>query len=55
MTDDIQPDDWNEGLNHCALLSEAFLAVDWNRPEEDAAWQYLAMVEIPVSSRDTAR
>jgi hypothetical protein len=24
-----------------ALLSEAALAVDWNRPEEDAAWQYL--------------
>jgi hypothetical protein len=21
-----------------ALLSEASLAVDWNRPEEDAAW-----------------
>ena len=24
-----------------ALLSEAALAEDWNRPEEDAAWEYL--------------
>jgi hypothetical protein len=24
-----------------ALLSEAVLAADWNRPEEDAAWSYL--------------
>ena len=25
-----------------ALLSEAALAVDWQRPEEDAAWSHLA-------------
>jgi len=24
-----------------ALLAEAALAVDWNRPEEDAAWSHL--------------
>jgi hypothetical protein len=24
-----------------ALLAEATLAVDWNRPEEDAAWSHL--------------
>ena len=24
-----------------ALLSEAALATDWNRPEEDAAWAHL--------------
>jgi hypothetical protein len=24
-----------------ALISEASLAVDWNRPEEDAAWSHL--------------
>jgi len=24
-----------------ALLSEAALAKDWNRPEEDAAWKHL--------------
>jgi hypothetical protein len=24
-----------------ALLSEASLAVDWNRPEEDAAWAHM--------------
>jgi hypothetical protein len=24
-----------------ALLSEAMLAEDWNRPEEDEAWAYL--------------
>jgi hypothetical protein len=30
-----------EGLNETALLSEAALAEDWHRPEEDAAWSYL--------------
>ena len=28
-------------VNEEALLSEAALAEDWNRPEEDAAWAYL--------------
>ena len=28
-------------INEEALLSEAVLAEDWNRPEEDAAWAYL--------------
>ncbi|HWF18520.1 MAG TPA: hypothetical protein VG754_04605 [Verrucomicrobiae bacterium] len=28
-------------VNDAALLSEAALAEDWNRPEEDAAWAYL--------------
>jgi hypothetical protein len=28
-------------VNEEALLSEAALAEDWNRPEEDEAWQYL--------------
>jgi len=27
--------------NETALLSEATLAQDWNRPEEDAAWAHL--------------
>lgn len=27
--------------NETALLSEASLSADWNRPEEDAAWSYL--------------
>ena len=27
--------------NETAFLSEAALAEDWNRPEEDAAWSYL--------------
>jgi hypothetical protein len=27
--------------NETALLSEAALAADWNRPEEDAAWAHL--------------
>ena len=27
--------------NATALLSEAALAEDWNRPEEDAAWSHL--------------
>ncbi|MCI0681466.1 MAG: hypothetical protein L0Y71_05120 [Gemmataceae bacterium] len=32
-------------LNEAALLSEAALAEDWNRPEEDAAWSYLRRAE----------
>ena len=28
-------------LHDAALLSEAALAEDWNRPEEDAAWAHL--------------
>ena len=30
-----------EVAHETALLSEAALAEDWNRPEEDAAWSYL--------------
>jgi len=30
--------------NATALLSEAALAEDWNRPEEDAAWSHLQPV-----------
>ena len=33
-----------ERPNETALLSEASLAEDWNRPEEDAAWSYLRPV-----------
>jgi len=29
-------------VSETALLSEAALAADWNRPEEDAAWSYLS-------------
>jgi hypothetical protein len=28
-------------VSETALLSEAALALDWNRPEEDAAWEHL--------------
>jgi hypothetical protein len=28
-------------VSETALLSEASLAEDWNRPEEDAAWSHL--------------
>ena len=28
-------------IQESALLSEAALAEDWNRPEEDAAWAHL--------------
>lgn len=30
-----------EYRNETALLSEAALAEDWNRPEEDGAWSHL--------------
>lgn len=29
------------GASETALLAEAALAEDWNRPEEDAAWSHL--------------
>ena len=31
--------------DEAALLAEASLAEDWNRPEEDAAWAHLQPVE----------
>lgn len=31
-------------INDMALLSEAALAEDWNRPEEEEAWAYLQSV-----------
>ena len=31
-------------INETALMSEAALAEDWNRPEEDAAWSHLQPV-----------
>lgn len=34
-------DESNLTNEETALLSEAALAVDWNRPEEDAAWVQL--------------
>jgi hypothetical protein len=38
-----QQDDLQSAVipNETALLSEAALAQDWNRPEEDAAWAHL--------------
>ena len=35
---DEEPD---TSMHETALLSEAALAEDWNRPEEDAAWSHL--------------
>ena len=32
------------GASEIALLSEAALAEDWNRPEEDEAWSHLLQV-----------
>ena len=32
------------GIAETALLSEAALAEDWNRPEEDEAWSHLQQV-----------
>jgi len=33
------------GASESALLSEAALSEDWNRPEEDEAWSHLQQVE----------
>lgn len=35
--------DARDQLHDPALLSEAALAADWNRPEEDAAWAHLPL------------
>ena len=37
----ILEDEPAEQLGEAALLSEAALAEDWDRPEEDAAWSHL--------------
>ena len=34
-------DDKAESIPETALLSEASLSEDWNRPEEDEAWSHL--------------
>ncbi|GAB4579578.1 MAG: hypothetical protein Fur0022_23160 [Anaerolineales bacterium] len=34
----------SDELINLALLSEAALAKDWERPEEDAAWSHLAQL-----------
>ena len=33
-------------FSETALLSEAALAEDWDRPEEDAAWSYLQRKQL---------
>ena len=33
-------------VSEAALLSEASLAEDWNRPEEDTAWSHLQPTQI---------
>ena len=38
---DYTLEDWTEAFNECWLMSLPALAVDWNRPEEDAGWGYL--------------
>ena len=40
MTDEAEP-----YADEAALLSEAALAEDWDRPEEDAAWSHLQPVQ----------
>jgi hypothetical protein len=37
----ILEDGDEDSPTNSALLSEAALATDWSRPEEDAAWAYL--------------
>lgn len=37
----ILEEDPSPSMHETALLSEAALAADWNRPEEDAAWSHL--------------
>ncbi len=37
----ILEDELDANIPETALLSEAALAEDWNRPEEDKAWSHL--------------
>jgi len=37
----VLEEEWINRVPETALLSEAALAEDWNRPEEDAAWSHL--------------
>jgi hypothetical protein len=41
----ILDEDPAEHIHETALLSEAALAEDWNRPEEDEAWSHLQPVK----------
>ena len=35
----------DSNMSETALLSESALAEDWDRPEEEAAWQHLQSVQ----------
>lgn len=37
----ILDENYEDGTNDTALLSEASLSEDWNREEEDEAWRHL--------------
>ena len=37
----LEPTASTEHLHETTLLSEAALGEDWNRPDEDEAWQHL--------------
>ena len=41
-------DEPGEMPNEAALLAEAALSEDWNRPEEDAAWSHLQSAFVAV-------
>jgi hypothetical protein len=38
-------DEKSDTISETALLSEAILSEDWNRPEEDEAWSHLQKVQ----------
>lgn len=44
----------SDELINLALLSEAALAKDWERPEEDEAWSRLAQLN-PIEHEETKR
>ena len=41
----ILEDESRSNIPETTLLSEPALAVDWNRPEEDAAWSHLQQAQ----------
>lgn len=41
----ILEEEWISRVPETALLSEAALAEDWNRPEEDVAWSHLQLAQ----------
>ena len=41
-----------DGIDDATLMSEPALAEDWNRPEEDEAWQHLMSIPQSINKKE---